>query len=198
MPKFIRYLLAALILGALLFALGPRPQFAPLDPQPDPRRWPIDEVASVVLPREAALPDLKPGNAAYFVWADSTAPTDYALVYLHGFSASPREGGPLHERFADHYGYNLYLPRLPGHGLAGPDAFAGPEAKDWVDAAKEAVAIGKSIGRRVILMATSTGATLALYLAAADPDIAALILMAPNIDLYSSSSRLLNGPWGRP
>ena len=45
-------------------------------------------------------------------------------------------------------------------------------------------------------MATSTGATLALKLAAEYPDIAALILLSPNIAINDRNAWLLNNPWG--
>ena len=52
--------------------------------------------------------------------------------------------------------------------------------KLW-NSAKEAYAIGKQLGKKVIIMATSTGGTLALKLAAEYPEIAGLILLSPNI-----------------
>src|SRR4030095_9213480 len=46
-------------------------------------------------------------------------------------------------------------------------------------------------------MGTSTGGTIALQLAAAYPnDVAALILMSPNIAINSSNAWLLNNHWG--
>ena len=45
--------------------------------------------------------------------------------------------------------------------------------KLW-NSAKEAYAIGRQLGKKVILIATSTGGTLALKLAAEYPDIAGL------------------------
>lgn len=197
MLKILTYFLAFSLLLGLVYLLGPRPKFEAFDNAPSATLWRPDQVEGRVVALDHAHPSLKPGNASQLWWADSSRRTPYALVYLHGFSASPREGGPLHQRFAERYGYNLYAPRLPAHGLADPDAFADLEPADLVEAAKEAVAIGKALGEQVIVMATSTGATLGLYLAAADPDIAALILLAPNIDLADPNAWILNGPWGR-
>jgi pimeloyl-ACP methyl ester carboxylesterase len=59
-----------------------------------------------------------------------------------------------------------------------------------------AVSIGTKLGRNVILMATSTGATLALIIASRHPEIAALILYSPNIDFHNKSTSVLVMHWG--
>ncbi len=75
------------------------------------------ELEAFVAQGEAAH-KLKPGNEAEIVWNDSTrAKTPYAVVYLHGFSASKMEGDPVHRRFARTFGCNLYLSRLADHGI---------------------------------------------------------------------------------
>ena len=43
--------------------------------------------------------------------------TKYSVVYLHGFTASGKEGDPVHKIIAKAFGANLYVPRLHGHGL---------------------------------------------------------------------------------
>jgi alpha-beta hydrolase superfamily lysophospholipase len=45
-------------------------------------------------------------------------------------------------------------------------------------------------------MATSTGASLALKLAAEFPEITALLLLSPNIEINDSKAWMLNNPWG--
>jgi esterase/lipase len=67
--------------------------------------------------------------------------------------------------------------------------------KLW-ETAKEAYAIGQKIGKKVILMGTSTGGTLALQLAANYPEIAGLILYSPNVEINDPNAWLLNNPWG--
>src|SRR5688500_12725365 len=62
---------------------------------------------------------LKPDNEARIVWLNDSLKnkTDYAVVYLHGFSASQEEGDPVHYQFAKKFGCNLYLSRLAEHGI---------------------------------------------------------------------------------
>lgn len=177
------------VILAVVYLMGPVPKAEKVDnyPLPIPDAFP-----------EADRPDgLKNNNEARTIWADSVGKqTEYSIVYLHGFSASPMEADPIHRNIAASYGCNLYLARMKGHGINNVDAFEKLSPKDMVQSAKEAVAIGKKIGKKVILMSCSTGGTLALYLSANDPEIIANILFSPNIALADPNSALLTGPWG--
>lgn len=141
---------------------------------------------------------IKPDNEARIVWNNDSLKnkTAYAIVYLHGFSASQEEGNPVHRNLAKQFGANLYLSRLSGHGIDTSDALLTMTATSLWETAKEAYAIGKQLGDKVILMGTSTGGTLALQLAAAYPEIAGLILLSPNIAINDPNAWLTNNPWG--
>jgi pimeloyl-ACP methyl ester carboxylesterase len=144
---------------------------------------------------------IKPDNQARIVWHQDSIRqvTDYALVYLHGFSASQYEGAPAHREIAQYLGANLYLSRLEGHGIDTSDPLAKLTAEAYWNSAAEALAIGKQLGKKVILMGTSTGATQALQLASVFPDqVAGLILYSPNIAINDPNAWLLNNPWGLP
>lgn len=151
--------------------------------------------------REERKHKLKAGTEARIIWADpkKKESTPYSLVYLHGFSASQGEGYPVHVDFARRYGINLYLSRLARHGLDTPDAFKDLTPQDLVDSAARAVAIGQRLGRKVIMMGTSTGASLALYLASKTGKefLHGLILYSPLVDFYGPVSLLLGNRWGR-
>lgn len=140
---------------------------------------------------------IKANNEARIVWADSThTQTEYAIVYLHGFSASEKEGAPVHENVAKAYHCNLYLARLAEHGIDTTEDLMNLTAEKYWESAKQAYAIGKKLGKKVILMSTSTGGTLSLQLAAAYPEIAGLIMYSPNIAINNPAAPLLNNPWG--
>jgi esterase/lipase len=141
---------------------------------------------------------IKEGNSAEIVWFDSTRQkTEYAILYLHGFSASKMEGEPVHRKLAKEFGCNLYLSRLSDHGVDTTETLLLYTADRAWESAKEALAIGQQLGRKVILLSTSTGGTLALKLAADYPDkVFALINMSPNIAINNGAAFLLNGPWG--
>lgn len=140
---------------------------------------------------------LKPNNEAKIVWADSShQPTEYAIVYLHGFSASQMEGAPVHENIAKAFHCNLYLARLAEHGIDTTEDLLNLTAEKYWESAKFAYAIGKKLGKKVIIISTSTGGTLSLQLAAAYPEIAGLIMYSPNIEINNPAAPFLNNPWG--
>jgi pimeloyl-ACP methyl ester carboxylesterase len=142
---------------------------------------------------------LKPDNEARIIWANDSLKqkTDYAIVYLHGFSASQAEGDPVHKNIAKEFGCNLYLSRLAEHGIDTVDAMIGLTAEEYWGSAKQALAIGKQLGKKVILMATSAGGALALKLASDFPgDVDALILLSPCIAINDPHAWLLNNHWG--
>jgi esterase/lipase len=141
---------------------------------------------------------IKKDNEAEIIWADSIGKhkTAYAIVYLHGFSASKMEGAPTHKDIAKKFGCNLYLARLAEHGIDTTEALVNMTADNLWETAKQAYAIGKQLGEKVILMGTSTGGTLALQLAATYPEVAGIILYSPNIAVNDPNAWLLNNPWG--
>lgn len=147
--------------------------------------------------RERLNAKIKANNESQILWYDSIPrKTEYAILYLHGWSASREEGAPLHKELGQRYGANVYLPRLEGHGIQEEQAMLHLTATDYFESAKEALAIAKQIGEKVIVMGTSTGGTLALYLAQGDKDIASLLLYSPNVKIYDPTAVLLSGPWG--
>jgi pimeloyl-ACP methyl ester carboxylesterase len=148
---------------------------------------------------EAARTTIKKDNDARIVWAnpDKKEKTEYVLVYIHGFSASWMEGYPVNFDFAKRYGCNMYLARLYGHGIDTTDALVDLTPENYLETAKKAVAIGRQLGEKVILMSTSTGGTLSLAIAAENPWIYGLILYSPNIEVVDSkSANFLTKPCG--
>ncbi|MEL6675654.1 MAG: alpha/beta fold hydrolase [Bacteroidota bacterium] len=159
----------------------------------------LTQLASWINTRESHVPFLKADNEARILFAEpgQKKKTALSVVYLHGFSASQGEGAPLHEAFAKKFGFNLYLHRLPHHGQDEPNALLHLKGKELLESAQEALAIGQQLGEKVILMATSTGASLALYLAAHFPEkIEKVMCYSPNIRLRSPLAFLLARPGG--
>jgi pimeloyl-ACP methyl ester carboxylesterase len=184
-----------LIVG--IYILGPMPDAPVWDLTPVAVPADADGLEQYVAAQEAKH-KLKPDNEARIVWADSTrSRTPYSVVYIHGFSASQEEGDPVHETFARTFGCNLYLARMADHGVDTTDQLLYFTPDRWWQSAKEALAIGKALGDKVILMSTSTGGTVSLILAAEYPeDVHAMINMSPNIAINDGSAWLLNKPWG--
>jgi len=147
--------------------------------------------------REKNTDFIKEDNESRIIFADSIPQkTEYCLLYIHGFSASPHEGYPVNEDFAKRYGMNAYIPRLHAHGLETGQNLLDMTPDKLVESAKNALNVARQLGDKVILMSTSTGGTLSLILAAGNPDISALILYSPNIEIFDDMSKILTYPWG--
>ncbi len=187
---------AIIVLLPVIYLAGPGPENQAYTTR-IPEVPHLQNLEQYIAASEAKLP-VKPGNKAEIIWADSSAKsmTEYAVVYLHGFGASHEEGSPVHKWFAAKYHCNLYLPRLAEHGLKEKEPMLNLTAQKLWESAIEAYAIGRRLGKKVILMSTSTGGTLSLKLAAEFPEINSLILYSPNIEINSDQSWMLNNPWG--
>jgi pimeloyl-ACP methyl ester carboxylesterase len=193
-----KWLPVILFVLIILYFLGPvpaRPVYSTILPVvPDK----TSGIELFVLQNEAAH-RLKPDNEARIIWANDSLKqvTEYCIVYLHGFSASEKEGDPVHRNIAAAFGCNLYLSRLAEHGIDTSEQLLNLTADKYWESAKQALVIGKKLGRKVILMGTSTGGSLAIQLAATFPkDVEALILLSPNIAINDPFAWVLNNHWG--
>ena len=192
-----KFMLVLFFLG-VIYVLGPTPSTPNFNETLPPILDSGRELSAYVQESEAKY-KVKPDNEARIIWNDSTLKnkTKYAVIYLHGFSASQEEGDPVHINYAKSIGANLYLARLSEHGLVSEEPLKNMTATSMWESAKEAYAIGKKLGEQVIIMGTSNGGTMALMLASQQyPEIAGLILLSPNIRIKNSSSILLAKPWG--
>jgi len=191
------YILLPIVALLVIYRIGPVMDTAPADAKLPLVKYDITSVESYVKNSEAQYA-IKDDNEARILWGDSAQKkTEYALLYLHGFSASWYEGYPTNVNFAEHFGCNAYFARLDQHGLVTDDALLNMKPKDLYDSAKEALLIAKTLGNKVIIMSTSTGGTLSLMLARDYPDLVdGLILYSPNIEIRQSAAKLLTNPWG--
>jgi esterase/lipase len=201
-----RRIALGLVLCMVVLLVGPRATLTVPDVGAIVRAVPesLVEIPAFLARREASVPGVHANTEKRIAWApdDSgrTTPrvTHYAVVYLHGFSATRQETAPFSEQLAAALHANLFETRLTGHGLPG-EAMGRATAGDWIADAVEAMTIGQRIGDSVIVVATSTGGTLALWLAA-QPDslrrrLSSLILISPNLAIKDPTSRVLTWPW---
>jgi len=195
--RFIKWLGIVLVILIIIYFLGPQPSTPKYNNQLPVIPSDAGQLEKYIADNEAKH-KLKPGNKARIVWYNDSIKekTEYAVVYLHGFSASQEEGDPVHVEFAKKFGCNLYLARLAEHGVDTTEALANFTAEKFWKSAVEAYAIGKEIGNKVILVSTSTGGTIALKLCSEFPDIVANIMLSPNIAINDPNAWLLNNHWG--
>lgn len=190
---------AIAVVAVVAFLAGPR---TPVDTRPsfDPVSL-GDQVEAYLAASEGKVAGVRDGLQKEIVWADpaTKSRTPLALVYIHGFSASKGELRPLPDKVAATLGANLFYTRLKGHGQDGA-AMATALVNDWINDFAEAIAIGRRIGERVVVIGTSTGGALAT-IGAADPalgqNIDGLVLISPNYGVQATGSWLLTQPWSR-
>ena len=135
---------------------------------------------------------------AHVRWADSVPTvTNIAILYLHGFSGTWHDGSPAIERVAKELRANLFLARLHGHGLATAEPLLDFHPDSVYQSAVRALSITRRLGKRLVVIGTSTGATLGLLLAARYPELVSCVVnWSPNVRLAHPLSFLSNGPWG--
>ena len=159
-----------------------------------------DDIDAYLAMREGQFDDIIDGVEKRVIWADeANVKTPLSIIYLHGFTASSKEIRPVPDRVATALGANLYFTRFTGHGRQ-PTALANATVGHWMDDVGEAIEIGKQIGETVIIMATSTGGTLAAAAAldkAAMENIGGIIFVSPNFAINSRAANLLTWPFAR-
>ena len=190
--------LALAVATAAGLLLAPR-EPVEMPPPFEPRRF--GEGIGVYLEvMESRHDDIRPDSRKRVIWAGQReSRTPLSIVYMHGFSASSQEIRPVPDLVAEAFGANLVYTRFRGHGRDG-DAMAEATASDWLADAAEALAVGRAVGEHVVVMATSTGgtvATLALADAALRERVAGAILVSPNFGINTPMAPLLTWPGAR-
>ncbi len=155
------------------------------------------ELEDYLAQREDTVKGLKPGNEAYIQWADTLnkTKTPFSIIYIHGFGASPMEGDPVHRFLAEHFGANLFVTRLPEHGIRRENGMAYMTPQSLADAAGEAFQIGKSLGDSVIVVGTSMGGALSLLLASQQPEVHSVVVYSPAIRDNGEKLEAFFQPW---
>lgn len=103
-----------------------------------------------------------------------------AVVFFHGLTNCPAQADELAPWLFD-LGYNVLVPRLPGHGEADPLtlALADVNAEDFVATAQSSVALAQGLGDEVIVMGLSAGGTVTAYQAQHEGAVGNSISVAP-------------------
>ena len=180
------------------FCFGPRPKTVFLKKkQHDKIIGDLDEYLNI---QENKVDGVLPWAQKKIVWNDEGKKnqSDWAIIYIHGFSASLGEISPVPERVAEKLGANIFFTRLAGHGLKNAREMEGIDINDWYADVQEALEIGKRIGKKLILISTSTGGTLVTQALADFPasyNIVGSIFISPNFKLKYKSAMIFKLPW---
>lgn len=141
---------------------------------------------------EATLPLINETCRSRFFF--HSRPTNKVCLFFHGFTATPQQFVPIGEAFFQS-GYNVLIPLLPGHGIAGnwgrdnPPPL--PENQDiYKSFGLEWLQLAQEMGEQVIIGGLSGGSTLAAWLSIECPQqICRTLLFAPYL---SSSNKVVD------
>lgn len=191
------------IILSVAYMLGPKPEKPVFDAPPleNTHFNSLSDLEKSISDSENACEGIKPDCKAHIVWGDSLKKekTKIALIYLHGFGASHKEGFPVNEDIAKRFGCNMYLARLAEHGIetgAKNENLAKFTAENYYDSAERSLRIAQQLGDSVVILAESGGGAMALFLASRHPEIKGLLLYSPAVRVFKKDAQMLAGPWG--
>jgi esterase/lipase len=199
MKTFGKWLAGIILALFIIYSVGPRPSKPDFTIHEYNLPISLTDLENNINRNENAVKGIKPDNQARIIWADSSKKekTKIAFLYLHGFSASQAEGDPVHKDLAKKYNANLYLSRLAEHGIdRGDSSMINLTAGAYEASAESALSIAKKLGDEVVVIGTSAGGALSIYLASRHPEIKAIILYSPCVKLYDRTAMILDKPWG--
>lgn len=190
-------LILALAIG-LIYFFGPREEIDPIisfTPEV------INEDIDLYLAKqEEKYSNITPGTEKRILWhAAKGSQTPISIVVMHGFSATSEEIRPVPDLVAEALEANIYFMRFKGHGRDGT-ALASAKAGDWLEDAAEAIEIGRKIGEKVLVIATSMGGTIATISASIPElreDVMGYTLVSPLYGVNNPAANLLSLPFAR-
>lgn len=126
---------------------------------------------------EARMPINPRCASTLLLQSDRQAPT---VIFIHGVTNCPAQADELAPMLFD-LGYNVYVPRLPGHGEVDrmTTSLARVSAQDYIAATEQAIEIGLGLGGPVVVTGLSAGGVLALWSGQQRADVDYTIAMAP-------------------
>ena len=198
-----KVLLVLVVILIAVYFLGPKPAKPVFDPPPVENLTvrELSDLDKTIAASENLVEGIKSECKARIVWADSLnkKKTKVAMIYLHGFGASHKEGAPVDEDLAKRFGCNLYLARLAEHGIETGEKNENLlkfNAEDYYDSAERALRIAQQLGDSVVIVAQSGGAAMALFLASRHPELKGMVLYSPAVRVFRKDALLLAEPWG--
>jgi len=147
--------------------------------------------------KEKEFINIKKGVKKRIIWfKEDNKKTPISIIYIHGFSASSEEIRPLPDLIANKLKANIFYTRLKGHGRDAND-MGQASIKSWLNDLHEAIEVGSRIGKRILVISTSTGGTLS-SIAALDKELSKNILgfvfISPNFGINHKYASMLTWP----
>ena len=120
--------------------------------------------------------------------------TRRAALLLHGFNDTPQSMKYLADK-VHAAGWNVLVPRLPGHGVRLELMAAESRADAWRACTESSYVALCAKNDTVVVCGQSMGGALAVLLAAAHPELPALALLAPYLGMPARLQLQVFGAW---
>jgi pimeloyl-ACP methyl ester carboxylesterase len=106
--------------------------------------------------------------------------TEHVIILIHGFTNCPEQFNELGKQYYE-AGYNVFIPRMPYHGLSDrlTESLADLTAEDLAVFGDQVIDIAHGLGRKITVMGISGSGTLVAWLAQNRADIDFAIAIAP-------------------
>jgi pimeloyl-ACP methyl ester carboxylesterase len=106
--------------------------------------------------------------------------TEHVIVLLHGFTNCPEQFNELGKGYYE-AGHNVFIPRMPYHGLSDrlTDALVNLTAENLAAFGDQAINIAHGLGKKITVMGISGSGTLVAWLAQNRPDLDFAFAIAP-------------------
>jgi len=124
---------------------------------------------------------------------DMQGASSNGVLLLHGFGDTPQTLALLAE-YLHAAGFGVRAPLLPGHGRS-VQAFTRSRREQWVDFARHELAEFRKRYSSVAIAGLSMGGAIACILASENPDIRALVLIAPYLGMRPSYRLISAASW---
>jgi len=109
-----------------------------------------------------------------------------AILLLHGYTNNPRQYRILSEQFFQ-LGYNVLIPRFPGHGLKDrmTTALQDQTETSLLTFTNAAVDMAQGLGHQITVLGFSMGGVLALWLAQQRADVSLACAISPALAFHA-------------
>lgn len=194
-PKYVRQILINGLVLVLTSTLSAAPSLSASSHRTTPN---IASIEQTLKKSEAKFDDIVKGTEKTISWHSKPGQkTSISIVYVHGFSATHKELSPMTEMLAQRLQANVFYTRLTGHGRS-DDAMAEATVEAWKEDIQQAYQVGTLLGDKVLMIGTSTGATLTTWLNTQENtnNLFANIMISPNFAVNGSGTWILKWSLG--
>lgn len=179
---FLAFLLLILAIGT--WFLSKEQSYEPFDAQFPDSKYSLATIEEEISLNESIQLSERPKSRARIVWTKGKGiQSEWSIVYLHSIQAGPAEAESFVSKLGDEFGMNVFFARIDGLELKNGQGLKDLTPKKIVDSVKEALAIGQTIGKKVMVIGSSTAAVPAVYIASQSASaVDALVLYAPVLE----------------